>query len=268
MKEKKQLPANIRLVIVILLTLVILSTGALACRLIYLNFFADNTATAIVPDNVIGEGAQPNKVPAVRVIRTGARPLADDTSSPAEEVEDAASISLYKGQDTDNAPFRTENMLPGDREVRYFAVQVNHHADVTVYFRAQVTEQTQHLAEILQLRVTHVESGKVLYEGSFAQMNARGYGELFSADSSTETVAYYKIEVSLPTSAGNEYQGARLMADFQWFVQDTEPLDPPATGDSSRILLYSLMMFGALAGILILLFSRRRDKEEDHAEDQ
>ncbi len=205
---------------------------------------------------------------------TGTETTTPETSVPAESTETnngsttntenkAAVIELYKGQPSDNEKFQVTNMLPGDTETKYFAVKVSHHADVIVYFNAEVTEQTKQLADVLHIKVTHLENGKVVYDGTFAEMNTDGYGETFTATQSTETVAYYKIEVSLPTSTGNEYQAAKLLADFTWMVKDAGPVDSPQTGDNSNIMLYFIIMCCSLAMIIILLFTKRREREVD-----
>ncbi len=288
--EKKTISKKVKAIIVILLALLILSAGALAVRVIHLNFFKDNTSTTVVPDNLIGEDGS----------STTTSPDATDTSEPdadntenTEEPSDTAetettppatytptestvgsssntsaqtkatTIELYKGQPSDNEKFQVQNMLPGDSETKYYAVKVNHHAEVVVYFDALVTEQTKNLANILHIKVTRLDTDTVLYDGTFAGMSENGYGTAYAASGSTETVAYYRIEVSLPTSAGNEYQAASLLADFNWTVRDTEILDPPQTGDNSNIMLYFIIMCCSLMLIILLLVTKRREREVD-----
>ncbi len=285
-EEKKKMSKKVKTVIAILLALLILSAGALTVRVVYLNFFADNSTTTVVPDNLIGEdpatsttapdgsetttpgestGTDSNPTESKPAENTPSAPTADSGSANTDKKE-AAVIELYKGQASDNEKFQVQNMLPGDTEVKYFAVKVSHHADAIVYFNAEVTEQTKNLADVLHIKVTHLENGKVIYDGTFADMNIDGYGETFATTQKTETVAYYKIEISLPTYTGNEHQAAKLLADFEWCVKDTAPLDSPQTGDNSDIMLYFIIMCCSLAMIIILLFFRRREKEDEYAE--
>ncbi len=288
MAEKK-MSKKVKTIIAILLALLILTAGALAVRVVYLNYFKDNTSTMVVPDNLIGEedstsdttSAPDASNPATDDTdsseppneSTGTETTVPEASAPTESTgtnngntsaeTKAAVIELYKGQHSDNEKFQVQNMLPGDTEVKYFAVKVSHHADAIVYFNAVVTEQTKNLADVLHIKVTHLENGKVIYDGTFADMNIDGYGETFATTQKTETVAYYKIEVSLPTSAGNEYQAAKLLADFTWTVKDTGALDSPQTGDNSNIMLYFIVMCCSLAVIIILMFTKRREREVD-----
>ncbi len=285
-EEKKKMLKKIKTIIAILLALLILSAGALAARVVYLNFFDDKSTTTVVPDNIIGEESAaattvtdssettvPSESTGGDSKPTESTPSASDTSTPTtnsgsanSDKKEATVIELYKEQPSDNEKFQVTNMLPGDTEVKYFAVKVSHHADAIVYFNAKVTEQTKKLANVLHIKVTCLENEKVIYDGTFADMNIDGYGETFATTQKTDTVAYYKIEVSLPTSTGNEYQAAKLLADFNWYVKDAGPLDPPQTGDNSNIMLYFIIMCCSLGMIIILLFFRRREKEDEYAE--
>ncbi len=271
-ENQKKISPKLKIVIAVLLALLLLSATALTVRIVYLNRMADKSTTTVVPDNIIGEipttaETTAETTEATEATETTVGETAAPTQSTAAQPErKAAVIALYKGQPTDNEKFQAVNMLPGDHEEKYFAVKVTHSRSVDVYFQTVITEQTKNLADVLQLKVTHLETGKVLYDGAFAEMRAEGYPETFEADQSKETVAYYKIQVSLPTSTGNEHQAAKLLADLNWYVKDTGALDTPTTGDYSDLMPYGIMMCCSLALILILLFFRRREKEDDYAE--
>ncbi len=259
---------KVKAVIITLLCLLTLSVGALTARIVYLNFFADKTVTTVVPDNLIGEDFESK--PSDNDEDNSSTPANAEPSTPSNIAngnnQKATTIELYKGKASDNEKFTAENMLPGDNETKYFAVKVNHHKNVDVFFNAEVTEQTKALGEVLHIKVTHLENENVLYDGTFADLHPDGYSELFATNSSTETVAYYKIEISLPTSVGNEYGQAKLMADFNWFVKDKDALDSPQTGDTSNIVLWFVLMLSSLAMMIILLFFRRKIEEEKNAE--
>ncbi len=267
-KEKNS--KKLKIIITVLLVLLLLSVGALTARVVYLNFFADKSTTTIVPDNLIGKDPKTLETAPDNSDNdnpTKATPSASTTNNNSENVENKATvIELYKWQPSDNEKFLVTNMLPGDTETKYFAVKVSHHTDVAVYFNAEITEQSKNLANVLHIKVTHLENGKEIYNGTFADMNIDGYGETFATTESTETVAYYKIEVSLPTSTGNEYQAASLLADFNWYVKDTDALDSPGTGDTSNIVLWFVLMLSSLVMIIIQLFSKRKEKEDENAE--
>ncbi len=260
---------KLKMIILILLLLFVISAGACTARVVYLNFLKDRTATTVAPNNLIGEDDQASIPTTLPQVSTPAADAHSDASqhadSPSDSEPEAASIRLHKRQTSDNQPFQAKHMLPGDREVKYYTVKVSHHAKAVVCFHADVTAQTKSLAEVLHIRVTRPESGKVLYDGTFADVNEAGYAETFPATSETETIASYKVEVSLPTTTGNEHQAAMLLADFRWTVKDPAVLDSPQTGDSSNIVLYFVIMSCSLAMIILLLYLKRREREVDHA---
>ncbi len=242
---RKRLRKKHSVIINILLLLFLVSALALCARIVYLNVNADKNATVVAPGNLIG--------------RDNA-----ETSASSENVTAApvrlTVIELYQGQPVDSERFEVANMLPGDTETRGFAVKITHNANVSVLFNARVTSQTKSLADVLQIKITNQESGKVVYEGAFADMKTTGYGESFSTLEKTETVAYYTIEVSLPTSVGNEYQGASLTANFEWRVQGVEVLDVPQT---NKEYLWIWIVIGVSMVIMVAwLILRNRDKED------
>ncbi len=275
-ETKSKMPEKTKIIISILLILFVLSAGALVIRIIYLNYVADKGTTVVVPDNLIGDdevssndfeqnGSSGQISEKGDSYGTVSAPQTENSSVSNTNISGtsnkAVAISLYQGRASDNEKFMVRNMLPGDVETKYFAVKVSHHTDVTVYFKAEVTEQTKQLADVLHIKVIHLDKDKVIYEGTFADMNIDGYGEIFSATEETETVAYYKVEVSLPTSTGNEYQAASLKADFMWLVKDTQALDIPQTGDNSNIVLWMIVMGSSFAILFLLLDAKRRERE-------
>ncbi len=259
-----------KLIIGILGVLLVLALGALVWRVVYILTDSRPGATVVVPDNQLG--TQPTPGPtgpaATAPDPTGTQPeptggTQAPTAPPAatEPAPKAATISLYKGQLTDNEKFVAENLLPGDVEEKYFQVKVSHEGRVVVYFQSLVTEQSKGLGQVLHLEVTHPESGQVLYSGPFQDATGQ-YPLIFLRPASGWTTAYYKVAVSLPTSIGNEYQGAHLMADFSWYVKDEDAMTPP-TGDLADPGLWAAVMVLALASMGLLLVLRRATRKED-----
>ncbi len=251
MAQNKSNISKTKTAIIILSALLALSVLALAVWLVFKHFSENGTSTSVAPDNKIaehyGEGVLEFSVPEYQ----------------AENDSKKAEISLHSGQATDNSPFRVENMLPGDKVTGEYAVKISHHGDVVVYFSAPVTAETKELSDILHIKVTHNESGDTVCEGSFSSLSADGYVKVFRTNTSTETVATYTVEVSLPTSAGNEYQGASLTADFVWSVKDTAPLDPPQTGDSNGVIWIVAGISLVLLVLIIFIMKRRKEQDDD-----
>ncbi len=242
----------LRRVVIVLSVLLALSLIALvAVRLWGVQRQAD---TDIVPDNQLRRGFPSGGVCLAVAPLSPFGPLA----APEDTQQPAATVSLYQGQPEDNLPFQVTNMLPGDTYTQRFAVEVSHSNPVELYFNALVTQQTKNLGQVLTIRVTHLESGEVIYDGAFHDMAVTGYAVDLPQASGNKTVANYEIQVSLPTSAGNEYQAAMLMCDLQWYVSDQGSLVPPQTGDGFSPLIWGVLAL-ASAGVLVLLLVRRKE---------
>lgn len=274
---------RLKLAIIILAILLVIGAGGLAARYIYLNFFAPTQATVTVPDNLIGEEeSSPSETPgdssdasqpgngqrtaSVPVVGEGAtsRDHTDGTiNSGSTDKPQAPKLELYQGKSGDNQKFEVRNMLPGDTETRYFCVKAYHDADITLFFRADVTEQTKSLKDVLHIKVTHLDTGKVLCNAPISEIIEQEFSELLAKNAQGETTAYYRIDVSLDTSVGNEYQAAMLKADFNWYVKDEGGLTPPQTGDTTNIVMWAVLALSSLLLMLLLLLKRRR-KEEQH----
>ncbi len=275
--EKTNISKLQKAVILVLSVLLLISIAVFAGRIIYIKHHGDDGATAIVPNNYIGENSCCS-AEASEVLRNVFHEATDiqiktvkssvfSISARADDsvTESTATVELYSGQPSDNKAYKAQNMLPGDVETSYYTVKVTHNGDVFVCFGANVTEQTKALADVLQIKVTHIESQSVIYNGSFARMEGDGYGVTYEADTEKETLAHYKIEVKLPESTGNEYQNALLKADFNWFVKDTGALAPPETGDSFKVIIFAVIMLCSALAIFVLLYTKRVRKEVKNA---
>lgn len=261
--------SRLKLAIIILAVLLVLSAGGLAARYIYLAYFAPAQTTATVPDNLIGENSiadghsstpgsnkqtpdQPESEPPTGVTSSAS------TGSAADKPQ-APKLELYQGKLGDNQKFEVRNMFPGDTETKYFCVRAYHNKDITLFFKADVTEQTKALGDVLHIKVTHLDTGKVLCEAPFSEINGQEFSELLKKNAQGETTAYYRIDVSLDTSVGNEYQAALLKADFEWYVKDEGDLTPPQTGDTTNITLWITLAVSSFLLMFLLALKRRKE---------
>lgn len=269
MEQKKK----IKIVIIVLAILLGLSLLALGGTLVY-NKLANNTpATVTVPDNLITPDEDTTKPDssesnsqAPDSSETQTPSSSADTSSSAvqptqsatAEVKKAATIELYNKQPEENTPFQVGNMFPGDAEIKYFCVRVSYHDKITVHYKATVRPGYEKLAEVLKVRVKLLTTGETLYDGGIAAMPQSLTHKLASESSVTQEL-YYEITAYLDTSVGNAYQNQDLIADFQWWVEETGSLDSPETGDASRGVLWAVA--GVCSGGLLLLLVLRKRKE-------
>lgn len=206
--------------------------------------------------------------------------------------DDRPSLELYKNHAKDNEPFQVSNMVPGDKVSQDFTVRIHHKDQVILYFKGLITKQSKDLGDVLQVRVTDKNSGKIICQGTFNTINNKEYSQEIAQSGSGQTDVTYQVDAWLDTSVGNAYQKAFLDADFQWYVKDdgntepTQPSDNPTTptdpskpsqsgggsgsgshggltartGDTAHIVLWCVFAICALA-IIILLIKSRRDKK-------
>ena len=111
-----------------------------------------------------------------------------------------------------------------------------------------------------------METGKILCDAPFSEIDGQDFAEVLKANAQNQTVATYKIDVSVSTSIGNEYQGAGLTADFNWYVKDDGGLTPPDTSDDPTLIIVSVVFVLAAAGLLVLLLIKRRKGGNKHDE--
>lgn len=274
MDKQEQTPKTKRLKITILVlaVLVLLSAGGLAARMVYLQFFAPAQSTVAVPDNLIGSYTSSDESSAPAESHTNMQQ--PDPSSPVHpssaaqpvgsDKPAAVKLELYEGRPGDNQRFEVKNMLPGDIETRYFCVKAYHGHDIDLFFKANVTEQTKNLGDVLHVKVTHLGTGKVLCDAPVAEVNGREFSEFLKSNGEKVTTAFYQIDVSLEPSVGNEYQTALLKADFHWYVKDEGSLTPPQTGVNFNLTLW-ITLAGSSLLLLLLLAFRRRKEDGRHA---
>lgn len=268
MEEKEKDKSKIKVIIVILSVLLAVSLVVLAGTLIY-NYFAESEPTSvIVPDNII----TPEENQAENSSNHESTGGNDNTASHANGTPQSVSsntnitakaISLHKRNPDDNTPFQVTNMFPGDAETKYYCVRVSHKGDVVLRFRADVRPGYDKLAEVLKCRITLPDSGEELYDGLMRDMPASLNCALKTQQSTTSTV-YYEITAYLETSVDNEYMNKDLIADFRWWVEETDNLVPPQTGDNTNLMLWLCIV--AISLFVLILLWKKNSKEEQKNE--
>ena len=281
--QKKKEP--LKIVVIVLAILLGISLIGLAATLIYNKLVSPKQETVTVPDNIITEDPEDingeddteggtgdsteDDTQGSTGNNAGDSTQGSDGSSSAgsgltDEQRIAAALRLYRRQETDNEPFQVTNMFPGDVETKYYNVQVTYKSTVTVCFHADIRPGYEKLAEVLKCRIVLKTTGETLYDGLMRDMPEALEHKLSTAADRQTDELYYEITAYLETSVGNEYMEKDLIADFRWWVPETENLVAPKTGDTTNIAIWVGLAAGALVLLLILLVVKRRKEDKDH----
>lgn len=288
MKEKKNVPVT-KIIIIVLTVLLILSLLALGGILIYRHIVGNGSTSVVIPDNLInptgGTGSsdptEESTVPSDPTEGSTEPSTEPSTGAPTEttvppSTEDplkyaGLGLFLHANQATDNTPFAVPNMFPSDVETRYYCVQVCYRQTVTVRYHADIRPGYEKLAEVLKTRITLLTTGEVLYDGLMRDMpDSLNHTLTTKKDVDTQEL-FYQIDVYLDTSVGNDYQNKQLIADFRWWVEETENLEPPPkTGDETPLLLFGILAGVSVLGIIILIIvvKRKEEGEDEEEEDE
>ena len=285
---------KIKIAIAVLSILLAISVVAVAVRFVYDYVTATNPIAELVPDNIIENDADLSDTDlesdndlegddsdseeesdnsgenvtgeSVEGEASGASEAGDPSEAiPTDEEnaeEEAEVLYLYDRNPGDNTPFNVTNMFPGDIETKYFLVRVVHKGDIILRFHAEVRPGYEKLAEVLKCRVVLPESGDILYDGLMRDMPESLNVDL-QTDSEVTNEVYYEITAYLETSVGNEYMQTELVADFTWWVEETDNLGPAHTSDGLEYTVWIIVAAASLIIIIILAARLRKGESFD-----
>ena len=253
---------NIALLILLLVALVVLAAV----------LFVRAKPDAVSPDNRI-ETAEPLSL---TLPRTALSAIFDDAASPQTGGYSAVPLTATVEFKGNHAAMTASGMLPGDSEEKTFTVTVKHRKTATVHFEARLANDSviddttgRKLSDGMNIKV--VQGTDTLYNGSIAGLTTATPRPPVDVEvpGSRTTDLPYTITVSLPTSAGNEFQNKTLTIDLKWWLVSDEGgggggtiiVTPPKTGDDFSPFL---MGGAALVSLSLLAVLLRRRKGENH----
>ena len=254
---------NIALLILLLVALVVLAVVLLA----------RTKPDAVSPDNRI-ETAEPLSL---TLPRTALSAIFDDAASPQTGGYSAVPLTATVEFKGNHAAMTASGMLPGDSEEKTFTVTVKHRKTATVHFEARLANDSvidattgRKLSDGMNIKV--VQGTDTLYNGSIAGLTTATPRPAVDVEvpGSRTTDLPYTITVSLPTSAGNEFQNKTLTIDLKWWLVSDEGgggggtiiVNPPKTGDDFSPFLMGGAALVSLSLLAVLLLRRR--KGENH----
>lgn len=235
----------IKKTLIVLAALLVLNAAALIIRYIVLSR-NDRTQTSVsLPSSTIGENGD-----------------ATNSALPPDAKETKLELS---SQNPDvNRGFTVNDLFPGDEISEYFSLHVYYNMDTAVYFRPVITEETKELAKVLYLRVYQFDTGEMLCNAPLSEINGRSFATQLAKNATEETGLYYRIDAYLTPEAGNEYQGATLKVNLEWYVENDESLlKAPRKTDLLTILLwisFGILCLATMFPIIFILFGKRNKK--------
>lgn len=264
MERKKK--NKTKIATIVLSVLLALSLVALAGTLIHNKILSKPNTSVAVSDNLITPDDNNGNNTSENISSSESTDVSSavTTDGNVQNTKKATSITLYNKQPQDNVAFAVDNMFPGDSETKYYRVQVSYHDKVTVHFGADVRKDYEKLAKVMKVEIKLLDTNEVLYNGLMRDMPESVTYKLTSYESTTAEL-YYQITASLDTSVGNEYQNQDLIADFNWWVEETGNLDKaPQTGDGLTLVLLIVFAFilTVLCTVLLVIF-KKEDTQND-----
>lgn len=256
---------NIALLILLLVALVVLAAV----------LFVRAKPDAVSPDNRI-ETAEPLSL---TLPRTALSAIFDDAASPQTGGYSAVPLTATVEFKGDHAAMTASGILPGDSEEKTFTVTVKHRKTATVHFEAKLANDSvidgttgRKLSDGMNIKV--VQGTDTLYNGSIAGLTTatpRPAVDVEVPGSRTADLPY-TITVSLPTSAGNEFQNKTLTIDLKWWLVSDEGggggggtiiVKPPKTGDDFSPFLMGGAALVSLSLLAVLVLRRRKGEHHD-----
>ena len=183
------------------------------------------------------------------------------------ETSNEAAVNFYEMHMNYNERFHLENMFPGDAYSKGYAVTVNHIGPIDVTFKVVADPDSYLLSNALQVKMIYNDT--VIHEGSLQDFT---YTARINSNTERRDVLDYKVQVYLPTSAGNELQEEVCNADFYWTADEvidettgeTGKLVPDTSSFLSTLTENDFLYYGLIAIILgivcILMWGKRHEE--------
>ncbi len=164
-----------------------------------------------------------------------------------------------------------KGVMPGDTLTQKITVKndADNKVKVKIYIRSLgAHEDSVEFLSQLGLKVAKSEENEMAYmfdaaANETAQLTDWVYlGMLYSGGE-----VNLDVTLNVPVELDNEYQSKIGYLDWEFMIEEfpVEPDDPdaPQTGDNSHIGLWFALMLSSLAMLIILIFWRKRDKEQE-----
>lgn len=179
---------------------------------------------------------------------------------------DTAAVNFYEMHYRYNERFSVSNMFPGDAIAQGYGITVNHIGPIDVTFKVVVEDDSQMLADALQVRLLY--NNTVIHEGSMKNFS---FTSRITSNVEQKDYLDYRVEVFLPTDTDNLYQSLQCNADFNWSADEvilengeSGKLVPDTSTFTQRLIHSDFPLYAVLLVLIIvlnILLWRKKDDE-------
>ena len=166
------------------------------------------------------------------------------------------------------------NMVPGGKYNDQLNIENGSKKTYALYMQVIPLQQDQKRDELLELISMKVSLGnKVLYEGT-ASGKEYGNGNLqniiYLGTYKSGEKDKIQVNLELEKNVGLEYCDLLTKNDWKFMVTEInhpdnpKEINPPKTGDETNISIYIALMGCAIAGMIIILRFRKKEKNSDN----
>lgn len=250
MKEGEKMSKNrknrLKFIISIIVLLLFISFGCYVAHDFFFNNIEEMESSVSLPNEYIDEPINEEVID-------------DDRTAEVQHV-DAKVISIYDKNSTSKDRILVQNILPGNGLKKYYQVKVEHIDSLNLYFDIEIKSSTNNLEDILNVKVTRLDTNTILYNGNLKRFTEGKVVQKLEKNSNNLTIAYYEIEISLPENELEEYQDEILSADLNWSAPEEELLIPSTEVNNDIVAWIIVLVFSGFV-IMFICGTTNNSKE-------